>query len=204
MPAPRDVPLLARTRASRRWIAADLRAHAGQAALTGIIVAAVVAWLVLAAMLLEGASSPWLGLYDRTGGPDVVVYLAPGTPTTGLAGLGGVREASQPVTAGSATMDLVGTSAREQGDTQVELRAMPPTAPAMLTPLVVAGSWLSPGRPDGVVVEASFAAAAHLTVGSTVTLAGPGAGSGRDAATADVTESPRPPARFPTPSGRLG
>jgi putative ABC transport system permease protein len=191
-------------RAACRWVAADLRAHARQAALTGIIVAAVVAWLVLAAMLLEGASSPWLGLYDRTGGPDVVVYLAPGTPTTGLAGLGGVREASQPVAAGSARMDLDGTSAREQGDTQVELRAMPPTASAMLTPLVVAGSWLSPGRPDGVVVEASFAAAAHLTVGSTVTLAGPGADSGHDAVTADVTGIAETSGQIPYPQWTPG
>jgi putative ABC transport system permease protein len=153
-------------RAVWRWVGGDLRANWGQAALTGVIVAGVVAWLVLAAMLLEGADSPWLGLYDRTGGPDVVIYLAPGTHVGGLASLAGVREASQPVAAGTATL--------EQGDTQVELRAMPAAAPAMLTPLVVAGSWLSAARPNGVVVEASFAAAARLTVGSPVTLPGSG------------------------------
>jgi putative ABC transport system permease protein len=200
MPGPRDVPLLARTRASRRWIAADLRAHAGQAALTGIIVAAVVAWLVLAAMLLEGASSPWLGLYDRTGGPDVVVYLAPGTPTGGLAALSGVRAASQGVAAGLATMESGGTATRELAGTQVELRAMPATGPAMLTPLVVAGSWLSPGRPGGVVVEASFADAVHLTVGSPVTLSG----SGRGTVTAQVTGIAETSGQIPYPQGTPG
>ena len=200
MPGPRDVPLLARTRATRRWIAADLRAHAGQAALTGIIVAAVVAWLVLAAMLLEGASSPWLGLYDRTGGPDVVVYLAPGTPTGGLAALSGVRAASQGVAAGLATMESGGTATRELAGTQVELRAMPATGPAMLTPLVVAGSWLSPGRPGGVVVEASFADAAHLTVGSPVALSG----SGRGTVTAQVTGIAETSGQIPYPQGTPG
>ncbi|HUN33924.1 MAG TPA: FtsX-like permease family protein [Trebonia sp.] len=191
-------------RAQWRWVAADLRAHARQAILTAVIVAAVVAWLVLAAMLLEGASSPWLGLYDRTGGPDVVVYLAPGTPTSGLAGLGGVREASQAVTAGSATLMSGGTSAREQDDTQVELRAMPSTGPAMLTPLVVAGSWLSPARPNGIVVEASFAAADHLTVGSEVRLDGPGAGSGRAAVTAEVTGIAETSGQIPYPQWTPG
>ncbi len=161
-------------RAACRWVAVDLRAHGGRAALTGVIVAGVVAWLVLAAMLLGGANSPWLGLYDRTHGPDVVVYLAPGTLADGLATLSGVGEASKPVAAGRATLEQGGTAALEQGDTQVELRAMPATAPAMLTPLVVAGSWLSAARPNGVVVEASFAAAARLTVGSLITLPGSG------------------------------
>jgi hypothetical protein len=75
-----------------------------------------------------------------------------------------VREVSKPVTAGTATLEQGGTAALEQGDSQVELRAMPAAGPAMLTPLVVAGSWLSAARPNGVVVEASFAAAARLTV----------------------------------------
>src|SRR5260370_8383576 len=157
-------------RAACRWVAVDLRAHGGQAALRGGIVAGVVAWLVLAAMLLGGANSPWLGLYDRTHGPDVVVYLAPGTPADGLATLSGVGEASKPVAAGTATLEQGGTAALELGDTQVELRAMPATAPAMLTPLVVAGSWLTAARPNGVVVEASFAAPARLTFGSLIPL----------------------------------
>jgi putative ABC transport system permease protein len=177
-------------------VGADLRAHGGQAVLTGIIVAAVVAWLVLAAMLLEGASSPWLGLYDRTGGPDVVVYLQPGTPTGGLTALPGVREASKAVAAGLATMGP-GAATPLQGGTQVEMRAMPAAGPAMLTPLVVAGSWLSAARPSGVVVEASFAAAARLAVGSPVVLAG----SGRGPVTARVTGIAETSGQVPYPQG---
>ncbi len=204
MPGAGGAGWLAPARASRRWVGADLRVHAGQAAVTAIIVAIVVAWLVLAAMLLEGASSPWVGLYDRTGGPDVVVYLAPGTPAGSLATLPGVREASKTVAAGLATMDSGAAATPEQGDTQVELRAMPATAPAMLTPLVVAGSWLSPARPDGVVVEASFAAAAHLTVGSPVTLARSGSGSGRGAVTARVTGIAETSGQIPYPQWTPG
>jgi putative ABC transport system permease protein len=200
VPGRRGAPLLARTRAGRRWVAADLRAHAGQAALTGLIVAAVVAWLVLAAMLLEGASSPWLGLYDRTGGPDVVVYLAPSTSTGGLATLAGVRQVSQAVPAGLATMEPGGAATRELAGTQVELRAMPATAPAMLTPLVVAGSWLSPAHPSGVVVEASFADAAHLTVGSPVRLSG----TGRGTVTVQVTGIAETSGQIPYPQGTPG
>jgi putative ABC transport system permease protein len=161
-------------RAAWRWVSSDLRAHWGQAIFTAAIVAGVVASLVLAAMLLEGANSPWLGLYDQTHGPDVVVYLAARTPADRLATLPGVREASPPVAAGTATLEQAGIATPGAGDTQVELRAMPATAPAMLTPLVVDGSWLSAARPNGVVVEASFAAAARLTVGSPITLPGSG------------------------------
>jgi putative ABC transport system permease protein len=146
-------------------VRADLRAHWRQAVLTGGIVAGVVAWLVLAAMLLEGANSPWQGLYDRTGGADVVVTLAPGTPVGELAGLPGVRQASPPVQAVTVTLAGVPTAP------QVQLRAMPYAEPAMSAPLVVGGSWLSPAQPDGVVVEASLAAAARLRIGSRLMVA---------------------------------
>jgi putative ABC transport system permease protein len=189
-------------RAAWRWVSGDLRAHWGQATLTGVIVAGVVAWLVLAAMLLEGANSPWLGLYDRTHGPDVVVYLASGTPADGLAAPSGVREVSKPVAAGTATLEQGGTAALEQGDTLVELRAMPAAGPAMLTPLVVAGSWLSAARPNGVVVEASFAAAARLTVGSLITL--PGSGHGHAAVSAQVIGIAETSGQIPYPQWTPG
>jgi putative ABC transport system permease protein len=155
--------------APRRWVRADLRAQWGQATLTGGIVAAVVAWLVLAAMLLEVANSPWQGLHDRTHGADVVVTLAPGTPHAGdLSALPGVREASRPVAAVSAT--LAGVATAVPAAPQVQLQAMPYTEPAMSAPLVVEGSWLSPAHPDGVVVEASLAAATRLRPGSRLTV----------------------------------
>ena len=46
-------------RGSLRWTRADLRAHRGQSVLTVAVVAGVVAALVLATMLLEGALNPW-------------------------------------------------------------------------------------------------------------------------------------------------
>src|SRR5260370_38722462 len=42
--------------------------------------------------------------------------------------------------------------------------------PSMSTPLVVAGTWLQPSQPDGVVVEASFAAAAHVGLGDEISV----------------------------------
>ena len=193
-------------RAAWRWVSSDLRAHWGQAAFTAAIVAGVVASLVLAAMLLEGADSPWLGLYDQTSGPDVVVYLAAGTPADRLGALPGVRAASQPVVAGPATLEQDGTagqdSAAEVGATppQVELRAMPVGAPAMLTPLIVDGSWLSPARPDGVVVEASFAAAARLAIGSPISLPG----SGHRTVSAQVVGIAETSAQIPYPQWTPG
>src|SRR5262249_47645592 len=85
-----------RVRAAGRWIRADVRAHGGQGVLTAGIIAVVVAWLVLAGMLLRGANSPWAVLHDRTHGADVTVYLAHGTPTGVLATLPGIQEASAP------------------------------------------------------------------------------------------------------------
>lgn len=153
-------------RATRRWVTASLRAHRGQSALTSGIVAAVVAWLALAVMLLQGASSPWLALHARTHGADVLVYLAPGTDTRALAGLPGVREVSRPVAAAPATLE------KDTVRAPVELRGMPDAEPAMSAPLVIEGTWLSSARPDGAIVEASFAAATHLGLGGAITLAG--------------------------------
>jgi putative ABC transport system permease protein len=153
-------------RATRRWVTASLRAHRGQSALTSGIVAAVVAWLALAVMLLQGASSPWLALHARTHGADVLVYLAPGTDTRALAALPGVREASQPVAAAPATLE------QDTVRAPVELRGMPDAEPAMSAPLVIEGTWLSSARPDGAIVEASFATATHLGLGAAITLAG--------------------------------
>jgi len=168
--------LLARWRAPCsapwRWARADLRAQWGQAVLTGGIVAAVVVWLVLAAMLLEGADSPWQGLHDRTHGADVVVTLAPGTPAGGLSALPGVQEAGRPIAAVSAT--LAGLPTAVPAAPQVQLQAMAYAEPAMSGPLVVRGSWLSPAHLDGVVVEASLAAATRLRPGSPLTVAAAG------------------------------
>jgi putative ABC transport system permease protein len=130
------------------------------------VVAGVVAALMLAATLLAGALNPWQQLFARTRGADVLLYLADGTPIGQLHTLPGVRTVGQPYDAAAAT--LVAAAQKSP----VQLDAMPTALPAISGPLVVAGSWLRPGSPDGVVVEASFSAAAHVGVGDTITLDG--------------------------------
>jgi putative ABC transport system permease protein len=156
-------------RATVRWIRADLRARRGQALLTAGVVAAVVAALVLATMLLEGAVNPWKGLFVRTHGADMMLYLtydaASGAPVSRstLASLPDVR-----------TVDLhpFSPATLELGSTEVgiQLTAMP-TRLAQIpisTPLVVAGSWLTAGHQNGAVLEASFAASIGARVGAPI------------------------------------
>jgi putative ABC transport system permease protein len=156
--------------ATLRWVRADLRARRVQAILTVGVIAGVVAALLLAAMLLEGTTNPWQGLFARTRGADVTIRFAYGTDLAKLGKLPGVKKVGRPSVIASATL--------EQGATEspVELRAMLPAEPAMSAPLVTAGSGLraADGRAPraGAVVEASFAAAAHLRVGQRVAVAG--------------------------------
>ena len=149
-----------------RWARADLRAHPGQSAALVAVVAGVVTALVLATMLLEGALNPWQELFDRTRGADVLIYLADGTSTKGLPTLPGVRAVGAPYDAAPATL------VQRAQKSPVQLDGMTPALPAMSAPLVVAGSWLKAGRPDGVVIEASFAAATGVSVGDRIELDG--------------------------------
>jgi putative ABC transport system permease protein len=153
-------------RGTVRWTRADLRAHAGQSALTVAVVAGVVAALVLATMLLEGALNPWQELFARTRGADVLVYLADGTQAQGLRDLPGVQAVAAPYDSAPATL------VQGAEKSPVDLLGLKPALPAMSAPLVVAGSWLRAGDPDGVVVEASFAAATHVGVGDQIVLDG--------------------------------
>jgi putative ABC transport system permease protein len=149
-------------RGTLRWARADLRARRGQALVTIGVVAGVVAALVLATMLLEGAVNPWKGLFARTHGADLLVYLSNGTDTGKLGHLPDVRAAGTPRQIAPATL--------EQGPVKspVQLIAMEPARPTMSAPLLVAGTWLRSSAPDGVVVEASFAAAVHVGLGNTI------------------------------------
>jgi putative ABC transport system permease protein len=152
------------------WVRADLRARRVQAILTVGVVAGVVAALLLAAMLLEGTTNPWQGLFARTRGADVMIRFAYGTDLAKLGQLPGVTKVGAPSVIASATLGQGAT------ESPVELRAMLPTEPAMSAPLVTEGSWLraSDGGASraGAVVEASFAAAAHLRVGMRIAVAG--------------------------------
>jgi putative ABC transport system permease protein len=148
-------------RATFRWARADLRARRGQALLTIGVVAGVVAALVIATMLLEGAVNPWKGLFARTHGADMMLYLSYDTAT--LAALPDVRAVdTHPFS--PATLELRSTEAG------IQLTAMPTRLSQIpiSTPLVVAGSWLIPGDQDGVVLEASFAASIGARIGDQV------------------------------------
>ena len=149
-------------RGTLRWARADLRARRGQALVTIGVVAGVVAALVLASMLLEGAVNPWQGLFARTHGADLLVYLSNGTDTSKLDHLPDVRSAGTPRQIAPATL--------EQGAVKspVQLTAMRAVRPAISTPLVVAGTWLTQSASDGVVIEASFAAAVHVGLGDRI------------------------------------
>jgi putative ABC transport system permease protein len=151
-------------RGTLRWARADLRARRSQALLTVAVVAGVVAALILATVLLQGAVNPWQQLFDRTRGADALIYFTNGTDTSDLHSIPGVQAVAPAYQAASATL--------EQGPTRspVELRAMTPVLPAISAPLVVDGTWLRPSVPDGAVLEASFAAAAHVVVGDTITV----------------------------------
>jgi putative ABC transport system permease protein len=154
-------------RGTLRWARADLRARRGQALVTVAVVAGVVAALVLATMLLQGAVNPWQQLFARTRGADVLIYFQNGTDTTDLRRyVAGIEDVGQPYQAASATL--------EQGAVKspAELRAMTPKLPAMSAPAVVAGTWLRSSAPRGAVLEASFAQAVHVGVGDSIMVDG--------------------------------
>jgi putative ABC transport system permease protein len=153
-------------RGTLRWARADLRARRGQALITVAVVAGMVAALFLATTLLQGAVNPWQQLFTQTRGADVLIYFQNGTNTTDLRFLSGVQAVGQPYQAASATL--------EEGAVRspVELRAMTPALPAMSAPRVVDGTWLRSSAQDGVVLEASFAAAVHAAVGDHIMVYG--------------------------------
>jgi putative ABC transport system permease protein len=149
-----------------RWIRADLRAHRSQSGVTIAVIAGVVAALVLAVMLLEGALNPWQELFNRTKGADVLVYLAGGTPTDQFASIPGVTAVAAPYDAAPATL------VQGAQKSQVELCGMTQKPPAVSAPLMVAGTWLRASDPSGVVIEASYAAAVHVGLGDRIVLDG--------------------------------
>jgi putative ABC transport system permease protein len=153
-------------RGAIRWVRADLRAHRGQSVTMVAVVAGVVTALVLAVMLLEGALNPWQELFARTRGADVLVYLADGTQTSQLRAIPGVTAVAAPYDAAAATL------VQGAQKSPVQLCGMTQAPPAMSAPLMVAGTWLRASQPDGVVIEASFAAAVHVGLGDRIVLDG--------------------------------
>jgi putative ABC transport system permease protein len=152
--------------AALRWIRTDLRARPGQAVAMVLVVAGVVTALLLSATLFEGAADPWRALFARTNGADIWLRLQSGTNTRPLHRLTGVQQVAGPYQAASATV------VRGPQTAPVQLWAMNPALPAVGRPLVSQGSWLTPARPFGVVLEASFAQALHVSPGATMVIDG--------------------------------
>jgi putative ABC transport system permease protein len=149
-----------------RWIRADLRARPGQAVLLTGVVAGVVAALILSITLLGGALNPWQGLFTRSHGAHVWIYTVPGTDLRPLSQINGVTATTGPYQAAATTLIDEGQHA------PLELRAMGPTLPSVSRPLLVSGHWLNTARPNGVVLERSFARAFGVRVGMPITIQG--------------------------------
>jgi putative ABC transport system permease protein len=143
-----------------------LLARRGQAVLEVLVVAGVLTALLLSAAVLEGATNPWRGLFAQSRGAAIWIHLAPHTATSRLRRIGGVTAMAGPYQATAATI--------VQGPQQspIELRAMPPLLPEVGRPVIRAGSWLTPGVPNGVVLEVSFAQAVHVKVGARLVIDG--------------------------------
>ncbi|GAA3133960.1 hypothetical protein GCM10020001_065600 [Nonomuraea salmonea] len=145
--------------AGSRWIRADLRARRGQAALTVLAVAGIVAALITAATLLEDGTNPWRSLFAQTDGAHVWLYTKD-SPQVALGGIEGVTQTAGPYRSAPVTV------AQNGKKEPAALRAMPATPPAVAHPVVAEGRWLDPSQPDGVVVERSFADSLGLRIGA--------------------------------------
>ncbi len=162
-------------RAVLRWIRSDLRAHPCQVLVELLVVGGVLTALLLSVTVLEGATNPWRGLFAQSRGARIWMHLAREqhetrktlrTQVTDLRHIAGVTAAAGPYATTAATI--------VQGPVQsaVELRAMTPRMPQLGRLLVREGSWLRNSAPRGVVLEASFAQAIHVTVGSWLVING--------------------------------
>ncbi|WP_189239648.1 FtsX-like permease family protein [Planomonospora parontospora] len=146
-------------RASARWLRADLRARRGQALLTVLSVAGIVAALVAAATLLEDGTNPWRGLFERTRGAHVWIHTGEAPDLAALRSLPGVVRVAGPYRTAPVTLTLGGRKS------PVALREATTVPPETAAPLVREGRWLRAGDAGGAVVERSFAEALDLRVG---------------------------------------
>ncbi|MEV4393640.1 FtsX-like permease family protein [Nonomuraea sp. NPDC049607] len=149
--------------AGSRWIKADLRARKGQAVLTVLVVAGIVAALITAATLLEDGTNPWRSLSAQTDGAHVWVYTDD-DPNVALGDIDGVTGTTGPYRSAPVTV------AQEGKKEPASLRAMPAAPPAVAHPVLAEGRWLDGTQPDGVVVEHSYARSLGLAIGSPFTV----------------------------------
>ncbi|MFF8429370.1 FtsX-like permease family protein [Streptomyces sp. NPDC016566] len=152
-------------RATLRWAHSDLRTHRGEALFITLATAGIVASLLLAAALFGYATNPWQRTFTQARGAHVWIHTAASTDARRLARLDGVESVAGPYRTEAATVASRGTRAA------VELRGTP-HLPSVGRPLLTAGHWLDPARPDGVVLETRLARALLAEPGDTLTLPG--------------------------------
>ncbi|MFI9553259.1 ABC transporter permease [Nonomuraea endophytica] len=150
--------------AGSRWVRADLRARRGQAVLTVLAVAGIVAALITAATLLEEGTNPWRSLFSQTDGAHVWIHTQEVPQAVRLREIDGVTQVAGPYR--SAPVSVVQDGKKEPA----ALRALPAAAPEVAHPVVAEGRWLDQGQLDGVVVERSFARELGLRLGAPVTV----------------------------------
>jgi putative ABC transport system permease protein len=158
----------------------DIRHHFAQAVLLVVAIAAATAVLSLAFALNGVNGNPYQQTMAATKGPDVVAqsgydpYTSVTSPTD-LAALVALNHAKG-VVAHSGPYPIVGDTGpvgpvMRSTDivTSVQVEGREPGVAAVDQPEVTDGTWI---RPGGVVVERSFAEAANLRLGQTITLNG--------------------------------
>ncbi|MFI6599902.1 FtsX-like permease family protein [Nonomuraea sp. NPDC050536] len=151
-------------RAGSRWIRADLLARRGQATLTVLAVAGIVAALIAAVTLLEDGTNPWRSLFAQTDGAHVWLYTKDPAPVDQLRHIDGVTDTAGPYR--SAPVTVVQNGKKDPAG----LRAMPAAMPPVAHPVVAEGRWLDGAQFNGVVVERSFATSLHLRLGAPFTV----------------------------------
>lgn len=142
----------------------DVRRHLAQATLLVVAIAAATATLTMGlAMNGVTAQHPYTTTRVATKGPDVTAYLTSTSQAKSLIDASGVAAWDGPYPVASAMIRFDGRVA----DVFAEGRS---TAPANIDqPLLTAGSWV---RPEGIVIQRSFADALGVSVGDRVTLNG--------------------------------
>jgi hypothetical protein len=142
----------------------DVRRHLAQAALLVVAIAAAAATLTMG-LVMNGVTTqhPYAATRAATKGPDVVAYLTSTSQAKSLIHASGVASHDGPYPVASGIIRFNGRIA----DVFAEGRS---TAPASIDqPLLTAGDWV---RPNGIVVQRTFADALGVSVGDRVDLSG--------------------------------
>jgi ABC-type antimicrobial peptide transport system permease subunit len=158
----------------------DIRHHLAQAVLLVVAIAVATATLTMAFALNGVSANPYQQTKAATKGPDVVAQSGndPYTSVTSPADLAALvaLNHARGAAAHSGPYPIVGDTGpvgvvMRSTDivTSVEVEGREPGVAAVDQPKVTDGTWI---RPGGVVVERSFAEAANLLLGQTITLNG--------------------------------